>query len=346
MMMPAMTSDKEEKRYKLNRLKEAVDAEQLLKHLGFEVSLSNSTEVRAPCKVHGGDNKTAFRMNKETKNWVCFSHNCQEDVGYDVISLIMKILNISFPQAVQYLESITGLDVKDDAAYVNYKRDRDRREFITQMKPRQDQVPAKYVSEEHLRVFKKFRSNFFNRRENGSFPNEVLDFFEIGGGYVDKYGHQRDVIPIRDEKGILKACSFRDITERTSEDYKYILSDGFQKDKILYNLDKAKDYMGENRELIVVEGFKSVWKLYMAGYKNVVACIGSRITPGQQKLLYSHAFNVFLLLDGDAAGIKGMSKAVQDMKGKINLHPIILPWDNRDPADLSVEELKMLLGGV
>lgn len=344
-MMPAMISDKDERRYKLNRLKEAVDAEQLLRHLGFDISVSNPSEVRAPCKVHGGDNKTAFRMNKETKNWICFSHNCQEEAGYDVISLVMKVLNISFPQAVQYLESITGIDVKDESAYVDYKRDKDRRDFITQMRPKHDQVPAKYVSEDHLKVFKRFRSDFFTRLGNGSFPKEVLDFFEIGGGYIDKYGYQRDVIPIRDDKGSLKACSFRDITGKASEDYKYILSDGFQKDKVLYNLDKAKEYMGKSRNLIVVEGFKSVWKLYMAGYKNAVACMGSRITPGQQKLLYSYAFNVYIMLDGDAAGIKGMSKAVQDMKGKINLHPIILPWGDRDPADLSVEELQMLLGG-
>lgn len=346
MMTQSVTSEKkEEQRYKLNRLKESVDAEQLLRHLGFEVSISNSTEVRAPCKVHGGDNKTAFRMNKDTKNWTCFSHNCQEDIGYDVISLIMKVLNISFPQAVQYLESITGVDVKDESAYVDYRRNKDRRDFINQMRPKHDQVPAKYVSEEHLAVFKNFRSDFFTRRKNGSFPNEVLDFFEIGGGYVDKYGYQRDVIPIRDDKSVLKGCSFRDITGKASEDYKYILSDGFQKDKVLYNLDKAKNYMGESRSLIVVEGFKSVWKLYMAGYKNAVACMGSHITSGQQKLLYSNAFNVYILLDGDEAGVRGMSKAIQAMKGKINLYPIILPWDNRDPADLSVEELQMLLGG-
>ena len=113
------------------------------------------------------------------------------------------------------------------------------------------------------------------------------------------------------------------------------------KDKVLYNLHKAKD---TSKTIIVVEGFKSVWKLHMAGY-NAVACMGSRITPGQQGLLYSHAFEVILLFDGDKAGIKGTMKAIEAMKGKIKLTPLFFPFEDRDPGDLNVEELRELIGG-
>ena len=68
---------KEEQRAQLNRLKEAVDAEKLLGMLGFEISKTNSSEVRAVCKIHGGTNKSSFRMDKLTKNWQCFSSHCQ-----------------------------------------------------------------------------------------------------------------------------------------------------------------------------------------------------------------------------------------------------------------------------
>ncbi len=83
----------------------------------------------------------------------------------------------------------------------------------------------------------------------------------------------------------------------------------------------------------------------MAGYKNAVACMGSKITPGQQNLLYSYAFNTTLLLDGDEAGIKGTAKAVEDMKGKINIRLIFFPYDDKDPGDLNIEELKKIIGG-
>ena len=336
-------SSKEEFRYRLNLLKEAIDADTLLQHLGFQITKSTPREVRAACKVHGGDNKTAFRMNKETKNWICFSHSCHEDIGYDVISLVMKILNLNFAEAVKYLENLTGVNVYNNGGYVEFKRLKECKEFVDHVDNRQ--IPPAYVTETYLNSFKRFRSKFFEKEENGGFPSEVLDEFEIGGGYVDKYGFQRDVIPIRNKEGELSAYSCRDITGEADEDYKYLLTEGFEKDGVLYNLHRAKEYMGESRTIIVVEGFKSVWKLYVAGYKNAVACMGSSITEGQHNLLYSTAFNVVLLLDGDEAGIKGTLRSIKEMTGKIDFRPLFLPDAKRDPADHSIEELREIIGG-
>ncbi len=333
--------NREEQRNKLNRLKEAVDADRLLSVLGFDITRNTPTELRGPCKVHGGDNKTAFRMDKRTKNWLCFSHGCQEDVGYDVISLVQKMLGLSFFDAVKYLESISGINIHDEAAYIEFKREKERRAFIDRMKDNR-QVPSSLATEEYLKSFIKFRSPYF---VDAGFPADLLDEFEIGGGYVDRYGFQRDVIPIRDDKGKLKAYSCRDITGKADEDYKYLLTKGFDKDKVLYNLHRAKEHTNGAKTLIVVEGFKSVWKLYMAGYKAVVACMGSRITPGQQNLLYGYAFNVILLLDGDKAGVNGTVKALEDMKNKINVIPLFLPYEDKDPSDLSIEEIKEIIGG-
>jgi len=336
-------SSKEEFRQRLVLLKEAIDADTLLQHLGFNITKSTPREVRAACKVHGGDNKTAFRMNKETKNWVCFSHSCHEDVGYDVISLVMKILNLNFADAVKYLENLTGVNVYNTGGYVEFKRQKECKEFIDHADNRQ--VPPAYVTEKYLNSFRKFRSNFFEKEENGGFPLEVLDEFEIGGGYVDKYGYQRDVIPIRNKEGKLVAYSCRDITGQADEDYKYLLTEGFEKDGVLYNLHRAIGHMGESRTIIVVEGFKSVWKLYMAGYKNAVACMGSSITEGQHNLLYSTAFNVIILLDGDEAGVKGTLRAIKEMTGKIDFKPLFLTDPYRDPADHTIEELRDIIGG-
>jgi len=328
---------KEEYRIQLNRLKEAIDADKLLGILGFEISKTNSSEVRAVCKIHGGTNKSSFRMDKLTKNWVCFSSHCQEDVGYDIISLVMHLMNLNFPETVKYLESITGVNIHNETAYLKYKMEKEKRNFIDRMTDNR-QVPSTLTSESYLKSYAKFRSDYFEKK---GFPTEVLDEFEVGGGYVDRHGFQRDVIPIRDVAGVLKAYSCRDITGKADEAFKYLLTKGFDKDKVLYNLNKAKDI---SKTIIVVEGFKSVWRLHMAGY-NAVACMGSRITPGQQGLLYSYAFEVILLFDGDKAGIKGTMKAIEAMKGKIKLTPLFFPFEDRDPGDSSVEELRELIGG-
>lgn len=335
---------KEDHRFRLSRLKETIDAEQLLLSLGFTISRINPKEIRCSCKIHGGDNKSAFRMNRETKNWVCYSHGCQEDVGYDVFSLVMYMLNLSFVESVKYLENMFGVSVYDETTYLEFKKVRDRKKFIEMMTDNR-QVPSALVSEEYLKNFRKFRSNFFEQEKNGGFTKEILDTFEVGGGYVDRYGFQRDVIPIRDINGVLKAYSCRDITGKADYDYKYILTKNFEKDSVLYNLHRAKECLDASRTIIVVEGFKSIWRLFMAGYKNAVACMGSRITPGQQNLLYSYAFNVILLFDMDEGGVRGMKHALSDMNGKIGIDPIFLPYVDADPSDLNVEEIKALLGG-
>ncbi len=332
---------KEDRRNQISRVKEAIDADQLLRALGFDISRNTADEVRAPCKVHGGDNKTSFRMSKQTKNWLCFSHGCHENVGYDVISLVRHVLGLSFPDAMKYLESISGVNIHDEAAYVEYKRQKDKRVFMDRMQDNK-QVPSALVSEEYLKSFRKFRSIYF---EDKGFSSSLLDEFEVGGGYVDKYGFQRDVIPIRDSEGVLRAYSCRDTTGKADYDYKYLLTKGFDKDKVLYNLYRAKQYMGEKRILIIVEGFKAMWNCHRAGYKNTVACMGSRITTGQQNLLYSNAFTIILLLDGDDPGMLGTAKAVKDMRGKINIVPKFFPYSDKDPGDVSTEELKTIIGG-
>jgi len=333
--------NKEERRSQIMRLKEAINAERLLSTLGFDISRSTIDEVRAPCKVHGGDNKTSFRMSKQTKNWMCFSHGCHEEVGYDVISLVRHMLNLSFSDAIKYLENVAGININDESSYITYKRNKDREDFIKQAADNR-QVPSVLLNEDYFKSFKRFRSDHF---EKEGFPPEILDEFEVGGGYVDKYGFQRDVIPIRDKDGVLKAYSCRDITGKADYAYKYLLTKGFDKDKVLYNLHRAKQYMDEKKILIIVEGFKAVWRCHMAGYKNTVACMGSRITTGQQNLLYSNAFTIILLLDGDDAGMLGTVRAVKDMKGKINIIPKFFPYPDKDPGDVNIEELKSIIGG-
>jgi len=335
-------ASRDEFSYRLDRLRESIDAEQLLGLLGFKITSITSKDVRAPCIIHGGDNKTAFRMNKETKRWACFSHHCHEDIGFGVIDLVKHRLNMTFMEAVNYLESITGINIHDEYSYIEYKRQKDRREVIQQSDNKK--IPPALTDEIYLKSFKKFRSEYFEEEINGGFSKEILDEFEIGGGYVDKFGFQRDVIPIRDKDSRLMAYSCRDITGKADYDYKYLLTEGFDKDKVLYNLFRAKKYMGNSKTLIVVEGFKSVWNLYKAGYKNVVACMGSTITVGQQHLLYSTAFNVMVLFDGDKAGVNGTLRALSDMKSKINIVPLFLPYTDHDPGDLNSKELQSIIG--
>ena len=323
---------------KLDYIKNSVDPTYLLESLGVSPDRETYKEVRCACPIHGGDNKTAFRFNKDTRTWVCFTHKCHEVHGNDIIGLVKALNNTDFMGAVKYLKELVGDVGKVD--YAEFKRKREMDEFVKSY----DNIVMKpsSVCQKSLDKFKTLRSNFFLKQ---GFKESTLDYFEVAGGWQDKHGLIRDIIPIRDDRGDLVAYSLRDIRENVDDDdFKYILTPGFSKQECLYNLNKAQDY-GADLPIIVVEGFKSVWRLYEYGIKNVVATMGSGITDGQQLLLQRFALKgIVLLFDNDIAGVLAAEKAITDMKNSMDVYSIFIQEVDEDgkgldPADLTREQV-------
>ena len=57
--------------------------------------------------------------------------------------------------------------------------------------------------------------------------------------------------------------------------------------------------------MIIVEGFFDAAKVWQAGYRNVVALMGSSLSDVQAGLLPQHFWLGLLMLDGDSAGQAG-----------------------------------------
>ena len=318
-------------------LKEAVDINFLLDSLGIKATKDTAREIRASCVIHGGDNKSAFRFNKERRSWQCFTNKCHETHGGDIIGLIQGVLGIDFIGALNHLKDMVG-DIEGFKKTLSERKfERDRRGFEQQYA--RPEVPS-YVSEEALKAFSPLRSSFFLKEENGAFKAETLNHFEVAGGFTDSYSIVRDVIPIRNIKGNLVAYSLRDTRRNPpDEDNKYILTPGFIKDKVLYNLQYAKMF-GAVVPLVVVEGFKSVWRLYEYGIYNVISCVGSAVLPGQIELIKAYATKgVILMLDPDKAGLHGMETAIKDIPKEIPTYPIYMKKEEGgSPAELTFDQ--------
>lgn len=309
-------------------IKSAVDPEHLLTMLGFSIYRRSANELRGPCVVHGGDNKTAFRFRKDKKTWVCFTKQCHLTYGSDSIGLVQGVLKYDFEEAVRFLSDMTGISTEDgkEGRFNEIRNELEMKKFSKMRK--REYIPPSDVSEYNLTQYRAMRTDYFEKW----FPPSVLETFEIGGSYFDRYSIQRELIPIRDNDGKLVAFSGRSLEEIEP---KYLLTNGFSKDKVLYNLYRAKEHLNEKNKytLIVVEGFKAVWYLNMYGFDNVVACMGSKITPGQINLLCKYAHKVVLLLDGGSAGRDGIDAALVDLRGKIKTEAIYIPDDGKSPDD-------------
>jgi hypothetical protein len=326
-------------RDRIDSVKQIIDPAFLLEQLGFTVESESTKEIRAACLIHGGDNTTSFRVNKELNTWVCFSHKCHETYGNDLFGLVRAINKCTFMQALEFLEDLTGSRNVSRDKLILYKQRKEKQEFIRQSNIVSEK--SSIVNESRLKFYKPYRSSLFLI---DGFKEETLDYFEVAGGYSDKDGLLRDIIPIRNHKGDLVAYSLRDIRRNVEYHKKYKLTPGFDKDTVLYNLNNIKDLIQE-KILIIVEGFKSVWRLYELGIKNVVACMGSGITTGQVNLLCTYAHQgVCFFFDNDYAGASAIGRSFDLLNGKMPLFVEIITEVNEDgegldPAELTDEQI-------
>lgn len=328
----------------ITTIKDLVDPRELLLFLGFTINYENNKELRGPCAIHGGDNRTAFCFMKDTKRFYCFSHGCERDddglVRNDVIDLVMKKRGCSFKEAVDTLAKIAGVDIEsiEDSEIEAERRkiEKSRKEVLRKIAGKDDVLPE--IDRTILEVYKSKGCPYFSAK---GISDDIIRIFELGT-MVDRHGIERASIPIFDAAGRLVSISGR----RTDGDRepRYLLTSDFNKKKVLYGLDKViKLPYAERRTVIIVEGFKALWHVYSAGFKNVVALMGRVISKEQINLLSSNNVDyALLLLDGDEPGRKGAETSANMMRGMIECVKIDLPKDI-SPDDVSLEEIRDLL---
>ena len=110
----------------------------------------------------------------------------------------------------------------------------------------------------------------------------------------------------------------------------------FNKSKSLYNVNLLKKLKKTQTisNVIVVEGYMDTISLYEAGFKNVVASMGTSLTQEQARLLKRYSDNVLISYDGDGAGQKGNMRGLDILKGA-GLNVKVVPLtDGLDPDDI------------
>jgi DNA primase catalytic core len=157
-----------------------------------------------------------------------------------------------------------------------------------------------------------------------------------GVGIIDKF-RGRVLFPIRDQNGaavgmggrILESESESESESEASERAaaagrdagpKYLNSPGtplFDKSRTLYLIDKAKSSIRKSGQAVIVEGYTDALMAHQAGFDNVVASLGTALTPGQVALLTRYAKRIALAYDVDAAGQKAGTFGVQALQGLI-----------------------------
>ena len=111
----------------------------------------------------------------------------------------------------------------------------------------------------------------------------------------------------------------------------------FDKSKTLYNVNLLKKLKREQalQEVIFVEGYMDTITLYQAGFRNVVATMGTSLTKEQARLAKRYTDNVLISYDGDFAGQNADLRGLEILKeAGLNVRVVPMP-DGLDPDDVA-----------
>ena len=111
----------------------------------------------------------------------------------------------------------------------------------------------------------------------------------------------------------------------------------FDKSKTLYNVNLLKKLKREQTisNVIIVEGYMDTISLYQAGFKNVVASMGTALTKDQARLVKRYSENVLISYDGDFAGQSADLRGIEILTSEgINVRVVPMP-DGLDPDDVA-----------
>jgi DNA primase catalytic core len=76
----------------------------------------------------------------------------------------------------------------------------------------------------------------------------------------------------------------------------------FDKSRTLYLIERARGEMRRTEEAVLVEGYTDALMAHQAGFENVVASLGTALTPAQVALIARYAREIVLAYDVDPAG--------------------------------------------
>lgn len=282
------------------------------------------------CPFHN-EKTPSFTVYPETASYYCFGCGA----GGEVINFIRNIENLDFTEAVKLLADRAGLKLPEYQSYDDaiaklrrriYEANREAARFFHETlftdkgKQQLDYLLGRGVSPKMIKHFglgaapdewhaleEHLKSKGFKWEELVA-ANLVRSSEKNGKRYYYDAFRAKVMYPVIDLRGNIVAFGGRVLDNSKP---KYINTSDtlvYKKSNELFALNFAKN--GNDRKLILCEGYMDVIALHQAGYENAVAGLGTALTPEQVSLISRYADEVALCYDSDEAGQKALRAAM------------------------------------
>ena len=309
----------------------------------------NQSGVNFKCRCPFHSEKTpSFFVSREKQIWHCFG--CGK--GGDIFGFVQEMEGIEFPEALKILAKKANvvlkpkdpilqsqkaklMDICKIAANVYHKILLDH----PSAEKARNYLKERKVSEEIIEEFKlgyapvawETLNNYLTKKgfkEEDIFLAGLTIKKEKGIGFYDRF-RGRIIFPINDVLGNTVGFTGRvlekpqDIKEEDVP--KYVNTPQtliYDKSRVLYGLDKAKNSIKKEKLAVIVEGNMDCLSSHQVDVKNVVASSGTALTLEQVKLLKRYTNNLAIAFDMDPAGEdaakRGIDQALaQEMEIKV-----------------------------
>jgi DNA primase len=315
--------------------------------IGETVQLKKAgTTFKGLCPFHG-EKTASFTVTPSRDSWKCFG--CQR--GGDVFSFVMERDGIAFPEALRVLAAKAGVEIDERTKREDAHRARLRDVLETAIafyhqvltstslgKPALDYLRGRGFTDGTIETFQlgwapdawdSMSRTLVQKRDIR--PDELVEAgvasparsASRGVGVIDKF-RGRVVFPIRDQNGAATGMGGRILGSEgeggRDTGPKYLNTPAtplFDKSRSLYLIDKAKSSMRKHDQAVIVEGYTDALMAHQAGFDNVVASLGTALTPGQVALLTRYAKRIVLAYDVDPAGQKAGTFGAQALSSLI-----------------------------
>jgi DNA primase len=311
----------------------------------------------------------SFYVHPDKGFYKCFSTG----EGGDLFSFIMKLENIEFPEAVEFIAKRFNFQLSYDSGGPDLATQSLRKqlfelhELVSEWFHRQllESATAENVRQYwqtkrafDLKVAQQFKIGFapaepFALYQYCRQKNIQQEALQASGLFFNSHQSKRTsqlksrfrgrlMIPIRDVQGRVVAFTARQLEETPSDDpsreAKYVNSPEtqiFHKGRILFGMDHARKHVSDSQGFLMVEGQLDAIRCWTCGLNTAVAPQGTAITEEQIHLLqrYQPPY-VDCILDGDQAGRKASERILPlAFKSGLDFRFICLE-EGQDPDEL------------
>lgn len=295
-------------------------------------------EWKAPCPFHA-EKTPSFYVNDQKAFFHCFGCGAHGDA----VGFLMRHDGLAFPEAVEQLAGLAGMEMpKPEPAehqkYDRLKRLADALEAAAKWFEAQLRAPAGREALAYLlgrgldeRAIAEFRLGYaptgsdMLRATLVGQGHEEADLEEVGllrrpedGRAPYAFFRNRVIFPVSDKRGRVIAFGGRILD---GDGPKYVNSPEhalFHKGTVLYGLARARGAIARGERPVVVEGYMDVIAMQRGGFGGAVAPLGTALTEAQLAELWKAQTDraaldtpPVLCFDGDSAGRRAAARAVE-----------------------------------